>query len=692
MRALALLVAASVIVPVLLFGLIAWNSYALALAETERNIRKTTQVLQEHAEKVLETLEGALDRVDERLRGRSWGEIATSPEVHAFLQAVNAGMPQMGSVGVGDSQGRLLASSRRFPMEPIDASDREYYRLLRGGDLGYVVSPPIRGRISGMAQFNIGRRRSSPDGTFDGVVVSAVYPQYFVDFYRRVASGENESMGLVRADGALLVRFPAVDEDRALMLGPDSGLLRAIRDDPREGFYRVYGQMDGVERIFGYKKLDDYPIYVTYAVATASVVADWMRTVAIYGVFALPATLALVLVAWTALRRARSEAATVRLWADEVRQRAALESALRQSQKLEALGQLTGGVAHDFNNLLTAAQTNLHLLARHVPEAGTAYHEGVKSALQRAEKLTRQLLAFSRQEAVNPEVIAFDAHLRAMGDLLERSIRADIALVWDLAAPGAFVEVDPVQLELAVLNAVVNARDAMPTGGTLTIATRRAGDGRVAVEIRDTGEGMPAEVQARAFEPFFTTKEDGKGTGLGLSMVYGFARQSGGSADIESRVGRGTCLRLWLPLTTRRPTPPADLPRAVPLADRPIRVLVVEDNALVLLATVEGLKQEGFEVLTADHGAAALEVLERQAGIDVVVSDVVMPYGVSGLDLARRIHERWPGMRVLLTSGYSPESLASMGAAADAAVLSKPFTPDQLAARVRALLLPAQVA
>jgi two-component system NtrC family sensor kinase len=355
---------------------------------------------------------------------------------------------------------------------------------------------------------------------------------------------------------------------------------------------------------------------------------------------------------------------------------------------MEALGQLTGGVAHDFNNLLTAARSNLHLLARRLSdEVAERYLEGARTALERAEKLTRQLLSFSRQEAVSMELLDVGATLRGMADLLERSIRADITIQWDIAPAPLMVEVDPVQFELAVLNLALNARDAMPGGGTLRIAARPdPANGTVLVEIADTGAGMPPEIRARAFEPFFTTKEAGKGTGLGLSMVYGFARQSGGSAEIESGTGHGTLVRLILPASAgyRETAPPPE--PAPQRSDQLFRVLVVEDNALVLLTTVEGLMQEGFEVLTADNGPAALEVLERESGIDVVVSDVVMPYGLSGIDLARHIRKHWPRILVLLISGYSPDSLADMGADTADAVLPKPFTPDQLAARIRTLL------
>ena len=694
-RLLRTLLVAAVLVPTLLFTAIAWRDYHDVEADAERNIRKTVLILHEHMQKVFDTVEQVLDRMDERTAGMKWAEIGHSEQLHGYLRTLVEELPQIGIVGLVDPNGALKNDNRQFPVPSISLSDREYFRTQATADAGVFISEAVTGRGSGKRQFNVTRRRAAeggPEGPFDGILLTAVLTDYLEDFYRRVVSGPKESISLVRRDGSVLVRFPAMGERQARH-GADSSLLGAMAAGRAEGVFLTRGRIDGMPRMTGFMHVAPYPVYVTYGVPMNDIRSKWARNILLYAALAVPATLALVGITLLALRRAQSEMRAVRRWTEEARARESLENALRQSQKLEALGQLTGGVAHDFNNLLTAALTNLHLMERHLPAEGTRYLDGARTALDRARTLTGQLLAFSRQEAVDPKVVDLGDSLRAMADLLERSIRADIALDWALPAAPLRVEVDPVQLELAVLNLVVNARDAMPAGGRIRIAARQEDtpDGPQAVlEIADTGNGMPPEVAARAFEPFFTTKPHGKGTGLGLSMVYGFARQSGGNATISSAPRRGTLVRITLPLSDRTPEPEAAPEAEEEAPSGPVRLLVVEDNALVLMATVEGLTQEGFEVVTADHGAAALEILEEDSAFDVIVSDVVMPYGVSGIDLARRVQERWPGIRILLISGYSPESLN--GLKADAAVLPKPFTPDQLAARVRALLRPAKVA
>ncbi|NUB07612.1 response regulator [Azospirillum sp. Vi22] len=694
-RLLRILLVAAILVPTLLFTAIAWHDYREAEAEAERNIRKTVLILHEHMQKVFDTVEQVLDRLDERTAGKSWDEIGRSDDLHGYLRTLIEELPQIGVVGLIDPNGSVRNDNRLFPTSLINVGDREYFRTQAAGDAGVFVSEAITGRGSGKRQFNVTRRRTAaggPEGPFNGVLLTAVLTDYLVDFYQLVVSDPKESISLVRRDGSILVRFPSMG-DRQPRHAADSILLSAMATGQTEGVFRSRGRMDGMPRLNGFMHVAPYPIYVTYGIPISDIRAGWARNILLYASFAVPAMLALVGITLLALRRAQSEMRAVRRWTEEARARESLENALRQSQKLEALGQLTGGVAHDFNNLLTAALTNLHLMERHLPTEGTRYLDGTRTALERARTLTGQLLAFSRQEAVDPKVIDLGDALRAMADLLERSIRADIALDWALPSAPLRVEVDPVQLELAVLNLVVNARDAMPEGGRIRIAVRQeeTPDGPLAVlEITDTGGGMPPEVAARAFEPFFTTKPHGKGTGLGLSMVYGFARQSGGNATISSAPRRGTVVRVTLPASGRAPEPEAVPDAAEWAPSGPVRLLVVEDNALVLMATVEGLTQEGFEVETADHGAAALEILEQDTAFDVIVTDVVMPYGVSGIDLARRVQERWPGIRVLLISGYSPESLT--GLKADAAVLPKPFTPDQLAARVRALLRTAKTA
>ncbi|MBP2228028.1 two-component system NtrC family sensor kinase [Azospirillum agricola] len=689
LRLLRLLLAVSVSLPLVLFAGIGWREERETWAEAERNSRKTALILHEHVLKVFDTIEQVLDRVNERIDGMAWTEIAGSQPLHRYLKILDDDLEQVGVIAVTDPDGVIRAASNRFPTRNAYIGGRAYFRTQKERDAGLLVGESMISQATGRRSFGLSRRRGAlgaTDGAFDGLVHATVNPDYFTHFYHRVLADRGETVSLVRADGQVLLRYPAYDDNRTVILPPNRGLLKAVLSQPDEGSFAGISYSKGIERFYAYKKVGDFPVYVVYAIDSAMVGAIWWRNMALDAAFAAPATLALALLAWLAYSRARSESQAVRRWAEEVRNRQRLEETLRQSQKMEALGQLTGGVAHDFNNLLTAALANLHLLARHLPDEARRFLNGANTALERAEKLTRQLLSFSRQEAVNPAVVDFADSLRQMGDLLERSIRADIALDWDLTPTPLPIAVDPVQLELAVLNLVLNARDAMPQGGRVRLSLRPGPAPLTArLEIADTGAGMTPEVQARAFDPFFTTKETGKGTGLGLSMVYGFARQSGGSVAIDSRPGEGTRVRIDLPLSPP-PAPPPPLPaETADRPDRPPRVLVVEDNALVLLATVEGLAQEGFTVETADHGVAALEILETDQAFDIVVSDVVMPHGVSGIDLARRIRERWPHLRVLLASGYSPESLATMGADT-AAVLAKPFTPDQLAARIRAIL------
>lgn len=693
LRLLRLLLAVSVALPLVLFAGIGWRERWEAQDEAEHNSRKNALILHEHVLKVFDTMAQVLDRVDERIHGLSWREIAESEALHRYLKTLEGELAQIGAIGLTDPDGYVRNSSLVFPARNTYIGDRADFREQRERDSGLLIAGPVADPATGKPSFGISRRRSSPggpDGRFDGMIAAIVNPDYFASFYRQIIGTEGESIALIRDDGAMLMRFPTLDPTRPNAplptLPAGYGLRAEIQRQPDEGIFRTGdSHVQGLDRVFAYKRVGAFPIHVVYGLDQTQVTRSWWRNMALDAAFVAPATLALALIAWLAYSRAASESAAVRRWADEVRNRERLEEALRQSQKMEALGQLTGGVAHDFNNLLTAALANLHLLARHLPGDGQRFLAGARTALERAEKLTRQLLSFSRQDAVNPTVVELGDSLRGMGDLLERSVRADVALEWEIAPVPMAVAVDPVQLEMAVLNLVLNARDAMPGGGRIRIAAAPGPEPRMArIEVSDTGAGMPADVMARAFDPFFTTKGVGKGTGLGLSMVYGFARQSGGNAAIDSRPGAGTRVRIDLPLTDARPEETAPIPTA-PAADlRPLRILVVEDNPLVLMATVEGLTQEGFTVETAEDGVTALTLLETDRDFDLVVSDVVMPGGVSGIDLARHIRENWPQLRVLLASGYSPESLANMGADT-ASVLAKPFTPDQLAARIRSL-------
>ena len=386
---------------------------------------------------------------------------------------------------------------------------------------------------------------------------------------------------------------------------------------------------------------------------------------------------------------------------DEIAQRERAEEQLRQAQKMEMIGQLTGGVAHDFNNLLMAIIGNLDLLRKHIPRdpRSTRLIESALSGARRGASLTQRRLAFARRQDLKVEPINLIDLVNGMSDLLDRSVGSQIELriVLPQAVPPALVDAN--QLELALLNLVVNARDAMPGGGTLTIevdvAEAAAGcelvPGRyVRLSVSDTGEGMNAATLARATEPFFSTKEIGKGTGLGLSMIHGLAVQLSGSLRLSSEVGRGTRAELWLPVTTA-PAATVKAPAAEPqLAVAPkATILLVDDDDLIAMSTADMLEDLGHKVIEADSGPSALEILRRYQGtVDLMITDYAMPK-MTGAQLAEAARKLQPGLPVLLATGYAE---LPPGSACDLPRLNKPYHQAQLAAEIAKVLKPGAAA
>ena len=355
-------------------------------------------------------------------------------------------------------------------------------------------------------------------------------------------------------------------------------------------------------------------------------------------------------------------------------------NALFQAQKLQALGELTGGIAHDFNNLMTVIRGSADLLRRAdlSDDKRRRYLEAIVETADRAAALTGQLLAFSRRQRLAPEVIDLNLRLDAFGEVVGRTLGGQIEVKLELADSLWLTEADATQLETSLLNAAINARDAMPGGGTLTIRTSNAAepDGDfVAVEIADTGTGMEEEVLNRAYEPFFTTKPVGKGTGLGLSQIHGFAAQSGGRTELKSKRGEGTTLRILLPRADKSLVTGRGRDARAPSGEGRT-VLLVEDNDHVREFAEQLLVDLGYRVVGAACADEALAALERDP-VDIVFSDVVMP-DRSGVELARIVGQRWPRLPVVLATGYSEEVLG--GAASEFEILAKPYGADSLSA------------
>lgn len=384
--------------------------------------------------------------------------------------------------------------------------------------------------------------------------------------------------------------------------------------------------------------------------------------------------------------------------------RVKMEEDLRQAQKMEAIGQLTGGVAHDFNNLLTVISGNLEMLEPRLTDAG---QRELLSEAQEASKLgaelTKRLLAFGRRQPLNPKPTDLNALSRGMAELLRRTLGEAIEIETRLADSLPLIIADPGQIENALLNLAINARDAMPGGGQLIIETAPARidadyaeaftdvmpGSYVTLAVTDTGTGMSPEVRQRAFEPFYTTKGTGVGTGLGLSMVYGFVKQSGGHVQLYSELGHGTTVRLYLPQQASSPAGAAAESRDALTGQPPLgkTVLIVEDDQRVRRISVRRLKDLGYCVIEAESGPAALLVFDRDETIDVLFTDIVMPGGMTGLDLAHEARRRRPGLKVLFTSGYAePAAVRNSMSTANVAWLGKPYGITELDIKLRGLL------
>ena len=366
---------------------------------------------------------------------------------------------------------------------------------------------------------------------------------------------------------------------------------------------------------------------------------------------------------------------------------------------MEAVGQLTGGIAHDFNNLLAVVIGNLERIedCAGTNDAIRRLAETAQRAADRGARLTAQLLTFSRRQNLEPKVVDVGQLIREFQDIIRRAVGKNCDLEMAIDEPLWPCHVDPALLQTALLNLAINARDAMPAGGLLKIEARNVtlDEARlpeqnrglyVSLSVTDTGSGMTADVLERAFEPFFTTKQVGQGTGLGLSMVYGFVRQSGGHVAIKSTVGAGTTVTLHLPRATQMSETEQKSKQSQPLSKNSARILVVDDDEELLEVTSATLSGFGHHVVCARSGSDALAVLETDKPIDLLFSDVVMPNGMTGIELAREAKRLRPGIKVLLISGNSVEALARYGALDEFPIVGKPLTRADLARRLASVL------
>ena len=555
------MLAVAVLVPGLLFAAAAWQNHADVVREGGNAIRRTAAVMQEHARKVFETAELAIGQVSERIDDMEPAQL-DDPATGELLGRLRASMDQVVSIAVMDENGIVVAASEPG-VRGRDRSDSRVFQDGRAGGDRTFVGPLERG-AGGMAGFPIARRRVGPDGQFAGVITVVASSAYFARFYATIAPPMRHVGLLLRADGTILAQDPA----DAAATPAIAGLLarRLAREAASDRLFRDTPD-DGMARDAALRQVGGYPVFVAFVVPHRVVLARWYDNLVVFASVAALAASTLLLVSWLALRGAQAEQLALARLRGEIAQRQAAEEQLRHAQRMDAVGQLTGGVAHDFNNLLTAILGNLELIQRAGPRPdGMARVERLAAtaikAVERGSALTKSLLAFSRKQPLQPVALDANALVAELRDLLRQAAGVGVEVAFAPAAGLPACLADPAELQGALLNLVINARDAMPEGGRLRITTEVVGLGEaaladnpearpgrfVALAVADTGHGMPAEVAAKAFEPFFTTKPIGQGTGLGLSQVFGFVRQLGGHVVIGAAAEGGTVVTLYLPV------------------------------------------------------------------------------------------------------------------------------------------------
>ena len=694
LRLLKTMLVASIVIPLALFSYASWINYRDTIAHADEQLTASLNILSEHASKVFQSVDLAITSVDAIVGDLSDEQIEARQEaLHSQLSKLEKALATVDAIFIADRNGRALASSAIFPLPPdTSVADRDYFQAQAERNAGTYVGAVLQSRATKERFFGVSRRRPADDGQFTGIIMISVVPKVFTEFYKQLAGDTSASFSLARSDGAILARYPAPPGD-VTHYGPDSEFIRSIGSQPERGIVTTTS-IDGTQRRIAYRKLGNSDLYVSDGLQTDEIYSRWIRLMASHLIFGIPATLFLFGLVLLTIRRTQAFYA-------EAERRELAEQALRQSQKMEAVGQLTGGVAHDFNNLLTIIIGNLGIAKRGVVEARA--ERALNNALvgaERAAQLTQRLLAFSRRQPLNPRVLDVNKLIVSISDLLVRTLGENIELE-SIGAAGLWkVEADASELESTLLNLALNARDAMPEGGKLTIETSNAyldegycqqhagvAPGQyILIAVTDNGGGMSAETIDRAFEPFFTTKEAGKGTGLGLSQVYGFMKQSEGHVKIYSESGEGTTIKLYLP---RR-----DGNEAAHSADEPVSsergraetILIVEDDDGVRQYASEILRDLNYQIIEAKDSATALRLLDADKKFDLLLTDVVLP-GKNGRELATEVERRRPGTKVIFMTGYSRNAIVHHGRLdPGTALIQKPLIERVLAQKIRQIL------
>ncbi len=729
---LLILVIAAMLVPAILVGLRFAQNRASEVNAALANLSATSDDISKDLD---EKIQGTAQLHYGLARAR---DLDTSDKAacSAFLSAVREEYPQFTGILTITPDGGLFCDSLRTN-RTLDLRDRSYFKQALTAN-GIVTLEPVFGRLTGTSVLQIAYPARSESGDLKFILLASLNLRKFAEYDKRLLNGKE--VLLVDRKGTVLVapQANAWTAPAGASIA-DTDLFRFAATANRGPFHEMTDQ-SGRTHVWAVARspsVRDAGLYIMVGLSKDGLVAAANRR--LYEDLAMLAVASLLLFAgvWVLAtlgvgrQVGRLAAMARKLGLGDLsaripaphprgelgglmtllngtaesleRQRAAIDELsqkLSQSQKMEAMGQLTGGVAHDFNNLLTVILGNSEYLAEKLV-ANKELHkiaDSIATAAERGSDLTRSLLAFARKQPLMPMDIDIGQKVLGMEHLLRRTLGEHIECEFRLDPDLWLASIDPGQLTSALLNLVLNARDAMPQGGKLSVEVRNVslgesdvdvnGEARpgdyVMVAVTDTGSGMIAEVAGRAFEPFFTTKEVGKGTGLGLSMVYGFAKQSGGSMQIHSEPGHGAAVRLFFPRVGApqgNEAPHID-PIATPAGSETI--LVVEDDDLVRTYVEKELKEFGYRVIAARNGPEALAILRQSRKIDVLFTDVVMPGGMFGPELAKQASRLRPELKVLFTSGYTEHPVEPLDG--EAQILNKPYRRNDLALMLRKVL------
>lgn len=636
--------------------------YRFVSKSADERIARSLDIAVEHTNKVFEEIELLFSSVEGITQRRTVEALRSEqPQLHERLKKMIANVPDLRAIWLFDRNGKPLVTSSIYPAPDIDNSDRDYFVAQRDPQRGAFVGKILIPRIGGAPFFSVSKKWQDESGDAAGISAVVVPPSAFEKFFATLTGGAAASYGIIRDDGAVLARYP-VPASPDIVLAENTAFRRAIAAHGQKATYTTVSAVDNLKRRFEVRHLAHLPIYVTSSLEEMSIWREWAEWLLLQLAVGVPALGLVLWLEYLTLQR------TNQFYA-EARKRESAEAAVRQAQKMEAIGQLTGGIAHDFNNLLSIVMGNLEAILRRTTNDDRTQRQA-RNALtgaERASQLVRRLLAFSRRQPLDPKPIDVNQVITQVAALLSRSLGEKIRIETFRAPDLWITDVDPVELEASIINLAINARDAMPNGGRLLVEARnveldvsfcskvenlKPGD-YIAISVADQGTGMAPEVLDHVFEPFFTTKAPGVGSGLGLSQVYGFVRQSAGHVAIESKVGQGTTVKLYLPRSQAAIPVLLNDPNREILNGKGETVLVVEDDRGVRTHLFEMLSEMDYNVWTAENADDALKIIaDSSRKIDLLLTDVVMP-GLNGRQLVDRALVDRPALKVLFMTGYA---------------------------------------